>query len=199
MINKIPKIWLSYNKILIQSYLQEFSRQDYLSFSKSKKVKEINDFIKKYRDNLLENISKLSGIPWFRKEIPVYLVPSKKIKSFSHPLVLSLKNRDTKVELLILAHEFCHINLIADRDFLFFNNAKTKRIDFNDEVFCWVVAKIAIQKTISNTLKFKKAWNEILSWPGMEETKQEIEKLEKEWDYNKINFLNYYKKFIKNK
>lgn len=199
MASKIPKIWLSYNKILIQSYLQEFSRQDYLKFSKSKKVKEFYDFIQKYGDSLLDNIGKLSGIPWFRKEIPVYLVPNKKIKSFSHPLVLSLKNKDTKVELLVLAHEFCHVNLIADKDCLFFNNTKTKQIDFNDEVFCWVVAKIAMQKTTEDTLKFKKAWNKILSWPGMEKIKQEIEKLEKEWDYDRMNFLNYYKKFVKNK
>lgn len=200
MTQKIPKIWLAYSRLLIKLYLPKFSEEDYLKFSKSKKVREINRFIEINGDNLLKNISKLSGIPWFRKEIPIYLVPNGNLKSFAYPLVLNLKDRDLEIELLVLTHELCHVNSIRDGDKLFYQSyfQGVERWEIiSNELFCWLIAKLALQKTVKDWARYEKSWNKILMWQGMEKTKQEIEKLEKEWNYNKMNFLTHYKKSTK--
>ncbi len=191
---KIPKIWLSYDKILIESYISDFSNEDYLKFKNSEEVKKFNLLLEKISPNLLKNISKLSGIRWCRKEIPIYLVPDIPKKSFAHPLVLILKG-GLERRFLVLAHELVHVNFIADGDRFFIGENKEKRMDLpNIEAICWLISKLALQKTVGDDwFKYEEEWKEILNWDKSENTKKEIEELERSWDFNKMNF----KKFLK--
>jgi hypothetical protein len=129
----LPKIWISYNRIFIQSYLPDFTREDYSELMNSKDVKEFGEWLEKNGSELLENISKISGEPWKIKEIPIYLIPDKAgVKSFSHPLVLRWGG-DMEYRHLVLAHELVHINLF-DKD------------SPDIEERCWAIGEEALKK-----------------------------------------------------
>lgn len=114
-------------------------------------------------------------------------------KSFSHPLVLILRG-DLKQRFFVLAHELVHINLLADRDKLVAKKSKDRKIDLPDiEAVCWLVAKLALRKTIKNWPKYEAAWAQILKWDKSGKTKVDIEKLERNWNFNRTSL----KEFLK--
>lgn len=185
----IPKIWLSYNHLLIQVYLSEFSKEDYMGFKNSKYVREVNDFIRQYGKEILKNISKFSGIKWYRKEIPIYLLPEQiKKKSFSHPLVLTSNGKNFSETIFVLAHELTHVNLLADRDQLL-GTGKEKRLDIpNTEAACWLIGRLALEKAIKNTGEYQKDWDKFIDNYQHEKTKTDLVELIKSWDHQKQTF-----------
>ncbi len=191
---KIPKIWLSYDRVLIESYIPDFSNEDYIKFKNGEKIAVLNSFLEESGEKLLRNISKLSGVPWHRKEIPVYLIPNIPLKSFSHPLVL-IARKPLEQRLIILAHELVHINLLADRDTLLIGKKREAKMDLpNIEAVCWLIGKKALENTVKDWREYEEWWRKILTWDKTGKTKQEIEKLKQEWDYKKDNFKKFYNK-----
>lgn len=190
--NNIPKVWFSHNRLLLESYDHDFTQSDHKDFIKE--IKEFNSLVEKNKNELLKNISFLTGIPWFRKEIPIYVIPDNGDKSFSHPLIVVYRV-NPRNRLFVLTHEFTHINSIADRDDLFDKGTSDYRISYGVEAVCWYIAKLAIEKTANNEEleKYKKEWDIIWDKYLSDKDKEVIKEMEENWDFNKETLVEHCK------
>ena len=75
------------------------------------------DFEKFFRERervIMKNIPKLTGIPWKRKSIQVWLFEGW-YPSISDPLLLNVHDYDKKFVLFNLIHELIHVNLMDSK------------------------------------------------------------------------------------
>jgi hypothetical protein len=190
----IPPIWLASSRELIRSYKPGFSQEEYSKFKaeNEENKKEFESIINDFGDKILKEINNISGIPWFRKEIPIYLIPPLTTKkNFSHPLTLNWKD-DTIRMVLFLIHELIHINLVADRDRFYLKdyNAKIKNPEIqNLEASIFLISEIVLKKVMKKEdyHTYEKELGKVL---GFQErcNRRDVEKLKKQWDYKEINF-----------
>jgi len=102
----IPKTEIRYSFIYNKRLNENISSGDFRDIKK-----RFEKFVRLYSqniNNILELIEKNCN-PWSREYIPIYLVDAK-IKSFSDPLTLVIKD-DEKFMFLLLIHELIHNNL----------------------------------------------------------------------------------------